>query len=304
MQSRYVIELPNNWARVDHINRLLKSQGDPFLDGVRQVHILIPEQAKLMLDGAVVLLSLANQLADSGRVVLIEFIGGFGGVMGYLDRMAFFDKLHPAIRTKPKRPSLSRALRYGGTSAAIFEFHSINPNDPGNLVPQNLVSLLETACSARPDCNELSNVAFTLFAELVENIYAHSETVLDGFAAFQVYSSNKACVVVSDSGKGILEIIRPALSHEMRDLSDTEILVTMFSKGLSSQGQGHGCGLPRCVKAALKFKFEMNIRLPTCNVKLRPALTTGGVNVALCTDDLPRIAGTHISFDFRLDKSV
>ena len=48
-----------------------------------------------MVDGAIRLLSLANQLAATTRRIHLDFEEGETGTMGYLNRMGFFDHLHP-----------------------------------------------------------------------------------------------------------------------------------------------------------------------------------------------------------------
>jgi hypothetical protein len=55
----------------------------------------------MMVDGAIRLLSLANQLT---RRVRLNFEEGEFGTMGYLNRMGFFDHLHPDIEVLPGRP--------------------------------------------------------------------------------------------------------------------------------------------------------------------------------------------------------
>ena len=51
---------------------------------------------------------------------------------------------------------------------------------------------------------------WTIFAELIQNIFDHSGTQLDGYAALQVYQGgNKVSVAVSDSGRGIMDCTAP-----------------------------------------------------------------------------------------------
>jgi arsenate reductase len=58
----------------------------------------------MMVDGAIRLLSLANQLAFTTRRVRLDFEEGEAGTMGYLNRMGFFDHLDPAIDVIPAMP--------------------------------------------------------------------------------------------------------------------------------------------------------------------------------------------------------
>jgi len=67
---------------------------------------------------------------------------------------------------------------------------------------------------------------------LIDNIFSHSNTPLDGYAALQLYpNGNSLQVAVSDSGLGIMSTLRPALKHEspaLDRLSNTELLVEIF----------------------------------------------------------------------------
>jgi anti-sigma regulatory factor (Ser/Thr protein kinase) len=57
------------------------------------------------------------------------------------------------------------------------------------------------ACGSRPDAGSLGNAAWTIFTELIDNVFSHSQTPLDGYAALQVYArGNIVKVAVSDSG--------------------------------------------------------------------------------------------------------
>jgi hypothetical protein len=53
------------------------------------------------------------------------------------------------------------------------------------------------SCRTRPDAGELKGAAWLIFAELIDNIFSHSRTELDGYAALQVYSKgNRLSVAV------------------------------------------------------------------------------------------------------------
>lgn len=58
-----------------------------------------------MIDSAVRILSLANQLDFCTRRVRLEFLEGERGALGYLNRMGFFDHLSARIEVMPSRPS-------------------------------------------------------------------------------------------------------------------------------------------------------------------------------------------------------
>jgi hypothetical protein len=151
----------------------------------------------------------------------------------------------------------------------------------------------------------LEGAAWTIFAELIDNIFSHSETKLDGFAALQVYQNgNSLKVAVSDSGLGILDTLRPALRHDspaLAELSDLDLLLEIFRQGISRHGSDRGCGLKGSAAKAIKFQADLDVRLPKVRVRLIPGREGYRLNTAYCFEDLPLIWGTHICFSFTLD---
>lgn len=122
----------------------------------------------------------------------------------------------------------------------------------------------------------------------------------------QVHSNGgNALVVVSDSGHGLLETIRPSLINSpLAAQSDPELIVYMLNEGVSRFGEERGAGLRQCAEQALKYKAELYLRLPTASLKLLPA-SEGYKHIrAIGTTGLPRYEGTHLAFRFRLDNSL
>jgi hypothetical protein len=257
-----------------------------------------------MVDAAILLLSLANQLVSSTRRVVLNFEEGEAGTMGYLNRMGFFDHLRVDVQIIPMRPVFSGAVRHRGSNSMLVEIAHINKDHRDEELPTRLVEALTHACSSRNDVDELKGAAWTIFAELIDNIFAHSATQLDGYAALQVYSGgNRISVAVSDSGLGIMETLRPSLRAEfprLAKLSDTDLLVEVFQQGLSRHGSDRGCGLKGCAAKAIKFNASLDIRLPNQRVSLKPAQGAYEPNYAYCYESLPLIWGTHIAFGFGL----
>ncbi len=146
-------------------------------------------------------------------------------------------------------------------------------------------------------------MAYTLFGELIDNVYSHSQTALDGFAALQVYpSGGTAQVVVSDSGIGLLETLRPKLySPTDKTMTDAQLIHSLFRGVVSWDDQGRGAGLKHCAQLALRHQSKVSIRLATCQVSLRPSLEGYNVVNVQYQQDLPVLSGTHISFSFPLD---
>jgi anti-sigma regulatory factor (Ser/Thr protein kinase) len=249
-------------------------------------------------------LSLVNQLASTTRRVSLHFEEGEAGTMGYLNRMGFFDHLADGVEVFPARPSYSAAELHRGGNTALVEIARINKDGRDQELPTRLTNALMRSCRARGDAAELKGAAWTIFAELIDNIFSHSRTELDGYAALQVYSrGDRLSVAVSDSGLGIMETLRPTLRAEFSSLvglSDTELLVEVFRQGLSRHGRDRGCGLKGSAAKAIKFNATLDVRLPTQRVLLTPARGIYEANTADCYEGLPLVWGTHIAFDFRL----
>jgi hypothetical protein len=257
-----------------------------------------------MVDGAIRILSLANQLAFTTRRVWLNFEEGEAGTMGYLNRMGFFDHLHPAVEVIPGRPAYSAAAVHRGANSMLVEIARINKDARDAELPSRLIEAISHACNNRSDVDELKGAAWTIFAELIDNVFAHSATQLDGYAALQVYSGgNRLSVAVSDSGLGIMGTLRPSLRTEfprLASLSDTEVLVEVFRQGLSRHGSDRGCGLKGCAAKAIKFDATLDVRLPNQRVLLTPARGAYQPNTAYCYSGLPLVWGTHIAFGFGL----
>jgi len=257
-----------------------------------------------MVDTAIRLLSLVNQLASTTRRVRLNFEEGETGTMGYLNRMGFFDCLADAVEVLPSRPAYSAAEVHRGANAALVEIARINKDARDEELPTRLTAALMQSCRTRPDASELEGAAWTVFAELIDNIFSHSRTELDGYAALQVYSKgNRLLVAVSDSGLGIMDTLRPSLRTEfprLTGLSDTDLLVEVFRQGLSRHGRDRGCGLKGSAAKAIKFEATLDVRLPNQRVLLTPARGAYEASTADCYEGLPLVWGTHIAFGFHL----
>ena len=264
-----------------------------------------PHDCKIMVDAGIRLLCLANQLHHIGKMVTFVFDEGFSGTQGYLDRMGFFGLLHPEIRIMPTLSSTSMADIHRGENPSLVEFRAINPRQRDRNIPSCLEGALVQAVRDRPDHGVLGNMAYTVFGELIDNIYEHSATNLDGYAVLQVYpQGGRVKVAVSDSGKGILDTLRPGLKTQyscLSDSSDTDLVVEAFRNGLSRHGAVRGCGLKTCADHAIRFRANLEVRLPTCYVRLLPSPDGYRPNMAQMYEHVPLIWGTHIAFDFRFD---
>ena len=216
---------------------------------------------------------------------------GRQALWGYLDRMGFFDHLSENVVVLPARPAVSGFEIYGGTNARLVKITRINRAYRDDRLPSLLTEAVMRSCGDRTDANELEGAAWTIFAELIDNIFSHSNTPLDGYAALQLYSQgNKLQVAVSDSGLRIMSTLRPALKHEfpvLDRLSDTELLVEIFRQGISRHGADRGCGLKGSAAKAMKYNADLDVRLPNIRVLLTLGKEGYRPKRAYCYDNLP-----------------
>lgn len=297
-----IVDFPGKWINGSVLETTLKLHPDAHRTEVTEVLCRFPIGCKIMIDAAIRMLSLFNQLDCCCKRVRLDFEEGELGVMGYLDRMGFFDHLSSNVIVQPERPFISGAEIYGGKNKTLVEIARINPDDRDENLPSTLTEALMSSCGHRQDAKELEGAAWTIFAELIDNIFSHSDTKLDGYAALQSYKGgNSLNVAVSDSGIGILATLRPSLKNEsprLASLSDVDLLVEIFRRGISRHGAGRGCGLQGSAAKAIKFHAELDVRLPTSRVVLVPSPDGYQPNTAICYDSLPLIWGTHICFKF------
>jgi hypothetical protein len=295
------IEFPRGWTNAAKLENILLASPGPH--ECPAVTFRFHSESKLRIDAIVRLLSLLNQLDFCTRRVILAFDEGMEGVMGYLNRMGFFDHLAPGIEVSPERPAYSGAALYAGANPGLVEIERINHRHRDLELPSRLAAALGNACAGRPDADGLTNASWTIFAELIDNIFAHSNTPLDGYAALQFYRQGQALTVaVSDSGLGIMKTLRPGLLKEspaLAALSDTELLVEVFRQGLSRHGGDRGCGLKGSAAKAMKYRATLDVRLPELRVELSPGPDGYKTNIARYSEGLPLIWGTHICFTFQ-----
>ena len=298
------INLPPQWVDASKLERAIRDGGDPHNSDVYEVPIHFPIGCKLMIDAAIRLLSLANQLESTTRRVRLDFEEGETGTMGYLNRMGFFDHLASPIDVTPAHPAYSSAELYRSRNSGLVEIARINKDTRDQKLPARLTEALMRSYGRRADATELEGAAWTIFAELIDNVFSHSQSPLDGYAALQSYKGGEhLTVAVSDSGLGIMQTLRPALQSEsprLASLSDIELLVEVFRQGLSRHGADRGCGLKGSAAKAIKFNATLDVRLPKQRMLLTPAEGAYQANTAYCYDNLPLIWGTHIGFVFNL----
>lgn len=298
--EQYEIVLPPQWFKGVHLDRALIQVGSPYNDSCKRVMFHFPEGSNLILEAGIRILSIANQLSADGKEVIFTFDDT--NVFNYLNRMEFFFRLDPRIVVLPYRPDYSPK----GRAESLVEIGEIVPGKNLGSLPGELADTFCTLAKVKSS-SALGVAAFTVFAEMIGNVQEHSETVLSGYAALQVYRPRRhrsyIQVVVSDSGKGIVNTLRPEISRsysEYEKLPDSEIIKKMFEMGLSRFGpaEGRGEGLKRSWRQAMKTDSRLVIRQGTCSVTLRHGRLVADSNVH---NSLAPIRGSHISLEFYLD---
>ncbi len=306
MQS--IVTFASAWIGASELeDALWQASCAPHAPWTDEVAFVFPAGCKLTIVAIVRFLSLVNQLDSDGSRVRLVFEEGECGTMGYVNRMGFFERLSDAVEVVPARPEFSSALAYFGENSGLVEIAAIVEGSRDDALPEKLASAVSRACAARPDVVELAKATWNIFAELINNIGDHSASELDGFASLQVYPrSNSLQVVVSDSGLGIMETLRPALkaqSSQYASMSDLGLLVEVFKEGISRFGpgrDGRGCGLRTCGAKAIRFRAELDVRLAQQRVWLIPGATAYEGATAKLYEGLPLLRGTHIAFRFPL----
>lgn len=307
MTEEYLVDFPEGkWISAtlleEALLRVWSNIRTPFLKDTGII-FFFPPTCKVMVDAAVRLLSLANQLAAMEVPVTLSFAGEQHEAMNYLNRTFFFSLLSERVCVVPERPDPASAERYYGQSSKLIEFKALHPkhNDAIWAVPPQLAGALETAVVGQT----FGQTPFTLFSELINNVYAHSRTELDGFAALQVYRQ-QVLVVVSDSGVGLLETLKPKLlSLKVRPLEETELLRQLFYKELAWQDSGNGQGLQECARRSLKHRGSIDIRLTTSRIVFNPSPSYTRYDQANAhySRNLMPLKGTHVCISFPLDRS-
>ena len=101
------VDLPPHWVTASRLEEAVQRAGHPH--NADEVIIRFPIGCKLMIDSAIRVLSLANQLDHCTRRVRLDFVEGESGAHGYLNRMGFFDHLARQVEVTPSRPVYSGA---------------------------------------------------------------------------------------------------------------------------------------------------------------------------------------------------
>lgn len=298
------------WVDCISFEQSLKEVGCLFGNSYQSIEVVIPENCKILLEAAVRLLALCNQLAHLKKRVKLDF-SYCTSTLTYFNRMGFFDHLDKRVSVLPNRPEMSTAEMYRGNSDAVVEFGIISPKNPDENIPKQLKNSFVSYAGEK-----YSLAAFTVISELFGNVRDHSKTSIPGLAALQMYKGKRPHIqtVVSDSGKGIVATLLPAIIKKYPDLylkydfsnpmSNVLLLKDVFETGGVSQTgkKDRGLGLKRSQEYAVKYNAYISVRQETFEVKL--CYFEGELTSFEYTLEMPKILGTHVCFDFFLDAPV
>ncbi|WP_122501711.1 ATPase [Pseudomonas viridiflava] len=311
-KSEFVVDFSSqthgSWIKDVDVERELMRAGSPLELPYRKVRILIGDGKPMMLCAIAKILALANQLALEKRSVSLDFSGNTK-TLSYLSRAAFISRLHKKITVLPHRPDESESQIYLANNLGLVELLEINDSLAEKNVPERIKHSYEHLFG-RQHANKL----FTIVAESVTNVQRHSRTQVPGVAAMQHYKfgkdRSKVLTVISDSGAGICATLRPALKKYWPEVaaqfpandeaSNPKLIVrAMQEQGLSCTGQG-GAGLHATLSKAQLLDASVNIRQETFSVCL--SYKGGQLQQPTWVLDLPKLAGTHIVFEFLTTK--
>lgn len=313
-QDELVIEIDGDcWVDADSFERSLGQAGSPLDCEANKIKFLLHSKCKLLLEAAARLLALSNQLISAEKQVSIDF-SSCKQTLSFLDRVGFFDSLDINATVLPYRPKVSRAKHFEGNSVNLVEFGVIEPvshaaedlNSNDKLLINKLTDSFVSLTSSRYE-----GIVSTIFGELIGNIKGHSQTLINGFAALQVYGGKTPHIqtIVSDSGLGIAATLKGSLSENYPDFYrkninkenfDLYLVQEALTKGrISRHGGSRGLGFETTSKKAMNFNVKLSARQETFSIRVE--YKDGQLADIQTRADLTKIHGTHICFDFMID---
>src|SRR5258706_3018637 len=122
-------------------DQALASSASPHDPTILEVVVRVQSSCSLMVDAAVRLLSLLNQLVACTKRVSLEF-EDVEGAMGYLNRIRFFEFLSSEVVVRPYRPTVSMGSLLKGKNANLVELVQINRGAREKQLPTELAERL------------------------------------------------------------------------------------------------------------------------------------------------------------------
>jgi hypothetical protein len=295
------------WITQEHFERALIKYGSPLDNAHGHIILKVPKERKVLFCAASRILALANQLAEVKRTVELDFTEN-PDALSYLNRAGFFDRLAKTIKVLPRKPSSSAAQRHKANTTKLVELLPIDADSDENVPERFKLSFIDAFGATH------AQKIHSVLGELIGNAEEHSGTVIPGFAGLQSYTlkgSTSIVAVISDSGKGICSTLRPALDLHYPEVanqfpktleaSDAQLIIHAMRKGgLSSKGKGKGgAGLHTSSRNAESLNAKISIRQEDFSVAL--TYRDNDLHNHSWSLGLPRLRGTHIVFEFKLD---
>ncbi len=299
------------WLDNEKFEKALRKSGSPLDTEDKFVRFVFPKGCQIKLHAIVKLMALCNQLSIQAKNVTLDFNASYP-TYTYLDRLGVFDHLNDGVVVEPTPPKISRANNHQGCANTLFELRAIDRANRNDDIPRQLMKFLVNYTG-----QEFRLPAGTFLAELHGNVHEHSETIIPGLIAVQCYKNATPPhiqAVISDSGAGIVETLRPILLTNYAELgqrlknlgcdADAHLIRELFEHGkisrLAQSEDARGLGLHRSGQAASKFNAKVSIRQAKFEVTIR--YKKGKIDQFTPMMNMPRFEGTHICFDFELDK--
>ncbi len=294
------------WVKGQDLETILIRDGSPLETEKNTIIFIIGSKSYLLLEATARILALIHQLIEIKKSVILDFSSAIS-VLNYLNRNGFMKLLPSEVTILPCKPNPEKAEEYKGKNDNVMEFDLIDPMLPDESIPPRLKEIF-----VKHSNDTYSSPAFTVIAELFNNVYDHSETVMPGFAALQKYGGSRPNIqtVVSDNGVGIISKLRPVLSNypelNKKFFSNTPknnaaLVKAIFELGeISSTGiEGRGLGLKRSGDSVAKFNASISIRQENIDIHLH--YKNGQLSTPYYNDNVVKLRGTHICFNFKLD---
>lgn len=304
---QFKTEKESGWVSLYDFEQLLCQEKDKIFENKKALTIVVQARANAPINTLIRLLSVSNQLSDNGVKVTLNFSGKTNRLLGYCETIGFFKSLSEEIIVKSINgiEKVSRRKDSGTSYISINEISGAvdDRNLPDKLAKKITSNIKGITESQRKD---LYVQFFSLFGELTRNVCQHSKTELDGFAALQIYS-NRADIVVCDSGIGLLKSLKPTFTSHNKSYasySDIELILEMLTRGISSkEGDQGGNGLVTCFHHAKLTNSDMHIRLDDTYYHFyRVAEKPNLVDSLRISENLLNLPGTFISFAVPFNK--
>jgi hypothetical protein len=293
----------DSWLTARDFERAL-SGVSPLQSQHAAVVFALKDECKPLLAFIARLLALCNQLVEFGKLVTLDFDGS-RETLRYLDRVGFFGVLASSVVVLPKGPRGELAKTYQGNNDGVVEFRSIDPTAPDQDIPRLLKNSFVRCAGV-----SYSQAAFTVLAELFNNVLEHSRSNSAGFAGLQFYPKGKSIqAVISDNGLGIIGTLAPVLPDKYPEVAQrvaaskhagVALLIEVFSRGELSQVDSDGRGLGLKISGDVAEKFRATIAVRQSDFELRVRHTKDGIQFSHSVN-LAHLNGTHICFEFKLD---